>query len=151
MRADAAAGKDPQGIKMRERIEERAEARAEARAATFRELAAELSALEWIENHTPTLESDPVARREIQGRLAETSRLLQREVDQALGGGATATWWYRGDELTVEGSRHLSQVLSGISPLVAAKYQIVVMTMLFGASGISAALYLVLANRSARS
>ena len=40
------------------------------------------------------------------------------------------------------------QILSGISPLVAAKYQIVVMTMLFGASGISAALYLVLANRS---
>ncbi len=42
------------------------------------------------------------------------------------------------------------QILSGISPLVAAKYQIVVMTMLFGASGISAALYLVLAKRSLR-
>jgi len=40
------------------------------------------------------------------------------------------------------------QILSGVSPLVAAKYQIVVMTMLFGTSGISAALYLVLANRS---
>jgi len=40
------------------------------------------------------------------------------------------------------------QILSGVSPLVAAKYQIVVMKMLFGASGISAALYLVLANRS---
>jgi putative ABC transport system permease protein len=39
------------------------------------------------------------------------------------------------------------QILSGISPLIAAKYQIVVMTMLFGASGISAALYLVLARR----
>ena len=40
------------------------------------------------------------------------------------------------------------QILSGVSPLIAAKYQIVVMTMLFGASGISAALYLVLAHRS---
>ncbi len=40
------------------------------------------------------------------------------------------------------------QILSGVSPLVAAKYQIVVMTMLFGASGISAALYLTLANRT---
>ena len=39
------------------------------------------------------------------------------------------------------------QILSGVSPIVAAKYQIVVMTMLFGASGISAALYLMLANR----
>jgi putative ABC transport system permease protein len=42
------------------------------------------------------------------------------------------------------------QILSGVSPLVAAKYQIVVMTMLFGASGISAATYLALANRSLR-
>jgi putative ABC transport system permease protein len=40
------------------------------------------------------------------------------------------------------------QILSGVSPLVAAKYQIVVMTMLFGASGISAACYIVLASRS---
>ena len=39
------------------------------------------------------------------------------------------------------------QILSGISPLIAAKYQIVVMTMLFGSSGISAALYLLLARR----
>lgn len=38
------------------------------------------------------------------------------------------------------------QILSGVSPLVAAKYQIVVMCMIFGASGISAALYLVLAK-----
>lgn len=36
------------------------------------------------------------------------------------------------------------QILSGVSPLVATKYQIVVMTMLFGASGIAAALYLTL-------
>ncbi len=34
------------------------------------------------------------------------------------------------------------QILSGVSPVVATKYQIVVMTMLFGASGIAAGLYL---------
>jgi len=34
------------------------------------------------------------------------------------------------------------QILSGVSPLIAAKYQIVVMTMLFGATGVSAATYL---------
>lgn len=39
------------------------------------------------------------------------------------------------------------QILSGVSPLIAAKYQIVVMTMLFGASGISAATYLVLQRK----
>jgi len=36
------------------------------------------------------------------------------------------------------------QILSGVSPLVAVKYQIVVMCMIFGASGISATTYLVL-------
>ena len=36
------------------------------------------------------------------------------------------------------------QILSGVSPLVAAQYQIVVMTMLFGAEGISAASYLMM-------
>lgn len=34
------------------------------------------------------------------------------------------------------------QILSGISPLIAAKYQIVVMTMLFGVSGMASAIYL---------
>ena len=39
------------------------------------------------------------------------------------------------------------QILSGISPLVAVQYQIVVMCMIFGASGMSATFYLVLAKR----
>ena len=40
------------------------------------------------------------------------------------------------------------QILSGISPLVAARYQIVVMCMIYGASGLSAALFLVLVRKS---
>ena len=36
------------------------------------------------------------------------------------------------------------QILSGISPLIAARYQIMVMCMLFGAAGMSAAFFLVL-------
>lgn len=39
------------------------------------------------------------------------------------------------------------QILSGVSPFVAAKYQIVVMCMIFGSSGISAALYLSMAKQ----
>ena len=42
------------------------------------------------------------------------------------------------------------QILSGISPMIAAKYQIVVMSMIFGVSGISGALYLVLEHRGRR-
>jgi len=40
------------------------------------------------------------------------------------------------------------QILSGISPLIAARYQIMVMCMIFGSAGISAACYLVLARTS---
>ena len=39
------------------------------------------------------------------------------------------------------------QILSGVEPLLAVRYQIMVMAMLFGVSGISAAMYLVLAQR----
>ncbi len=39
------------------------------------------------------------------------------------------------------------QILSGVSPLIAAKYQIVVMAMFFGTSGIAAATYLQLEMR----
>ena len=36
------------------------------------------------------------------------------------------------------------QILSGVSPLIAASYQIMVMCMVFGSAGISSALFLVL-------
>lgn len=39
------------------------------------------------------------------------------------------------------------QILSGTSPLIAAKYQIVVMSMLFGVSGMSAAIFLTLQDK----
>ena len=39
------------------------------------------------------------------------------------------------------------QILSGVSPLIAARYQIMVMCMLFGAAGLSTILFLVLSRR----
>ncbi len=42
------------------------------------------------------------------------------------------------------------QILSGVSPLVAARYQIMVMLMIFGSSGISAAVFLQLLKHQAR-
>ncbi len=39
------------------------------------------------------------------------------------------------------------QILSGVSPVVAAKYQIVVMLMLFGVAGLSAAMFITLERR----
>jgi putative ABC transport system permease protein len=43
------------------------------------------------------------------------------------------------------------QILAGVSPLIAARYQIVVMCMLFGSSGLAAAFYLMLARPDVRS
>jgi len=43
------------------------------------------------------------------------------------------------------------QILSDVSPLIAARYQIMVMCMVFGAAGISAACFLVLARTMERS
>jgi len=40
------------------------------------------------------------------------------------------------------------QILSGVSPLIAARYQIMVMCMIFGASGMTTAMYLELTGRS---
>ena len=39
------------------------------------------------------------------------------------------------------------QILSGVSPFIAARYQIMVMCMIFGSAGISSALFLVLSKR----
>ena len=41
------------------------------------------------------------------------------------------------------------QILAGVEPLIAVRYQIVVMCMLFGVTGMSAAAYLVMVNRYA--
>ena len=40
------------------------------------------------------------------------------------------------------------QILSGVSPLIAARYQIMVMCMIFGSAGISATIFLLLLSRS---
>ncbi len=40
------------------------------------------------------------------------------------------------------------QILSGVSPLVAARYQIMVMCMIFGAAGLSTVVFLALIRRS---
>ncbi len=42
------------------------------------------------------------------------------------------------------------QILSGVSPLIAARYQIVVMCMIFGSAGISAVCYLLLVENKSK-
>jgi hypothetical protein len=80
----------------------------------IRGLSFDLAALEWVQSNTPQLQSDPVARRELSGRIAEADRLLRRALGSLLGGANTGTWHHvRGDEV-VRSSRDLARVVSDL-------------------------------------
>ena len=80
------------------------------------DLAAELSALEWVQSNTPELAKDPVARRELTARIAETRRLVLEESGRLLDGGTRqgCEWFYRGDLLRISSSSDLARELSAI-------------------------------------
>ncbi len=78
------------------------------------ELAAELSALEWVQLHTPDLNDDIVARREVATRIAETERLIRDEVARLLGGGIPGDWLTRDQRHEVGSARALARLLSDV-------------------------------------
>jgi len=79
----------------------------------LRELALELAAVESVLTHTPELENDAVARREVQLRLAEAERLLRVELQRLTSSDACA-WFYRGKEHKVRNARELNGFLSEV-------------------------------------
>lgn len=80
----------------------------------LRELALELSALERVQLHTPQLQDDAVARRELAGRMAEADRLLRLEIARILTGRGACGWYYRGRALAIQSARELASTLSDI-------------------------------------
>ncbi|MBE7483613.1 MAG: hypothetical protein HS104_26995 [Polyangiaceae bacterium] len=79
----------------------------------LREVAMDLAALEWVQNHTPELQSDAVARREVAARLADAERVLRAELG-SLAEGDGCVWWYRGEFCSLGTARRLSGFLSDI-------------------------------------
>lgn len=80
-----------------------------------RSLARELTALEWVRAHTAELRDDPVARRELDGRIADAQRLLAEELSRTVSGrGEGATWFEAGEPLTVRGGRGLAEFVSTV-------------------------------------
>jgi hypothetical protein len=80
--------------------------------------ASEIELLRWVEQHTPELQSDVVARRELRARIAVAEEHLEREV-RALFSPSESTahstlWLHDGIPQHVETARSLSQVLSDI-------------------------------------
>ena len=77
------------------------------------ELASELSALERIENSTPALRADPVARKELGARIAEVRQLLDQEVARVYSAdNAECEWYTPKGPLSCKSSRDLMGALS---------------------------------------
>jgi hypothetical protein len=79
------------------------------------DLAWELAALERVEQMTPSLQSDPVARKELCARLDELTQLLEQEVARVFAPeNPDAAWWGPGGCLPVQSSRELMGALSNL-------------------------------------
>jgi hypothetical protein len=87
----------------------------------LREAIVELGALEWVRAHTPELASDPVARNELNGRLADAEGTIRNEMAGLMSGQREAVWYFRGQPLTANNSRELGSRLSDICDQVYAK------------------------------
>lgn len=84
------------------------------------QLTQELRGLHWIRENTPELRDDPVARRELRGRINAVEILIRNEIDQTLSAhrlakGNSCRWFSQGKELTDRFGRGLSHLLSILS------------------------------------
>ena len=84
------------------------------------QLTQELRSLHWIQDNTPALRDDPVARRELRTRIQAIEALIRSEIEttlspQQLAKGVGCRWFYRGEEQTAAFGRGLSAWLSTLS------------------------------------
>lgn len=83
----------------------------------IREAAHELRALHWVQDNTPELRDDRVARRELSNRFALVERQLSQSIEQLLNPatapyGASTTWHWRGQQQPIKQTREVMQLLS---------------------------------------
>jgi hypothetical protein len=84
------------------------------------QLAQTLRRLHWVQENTPELRDDPVARRELRTRIHTIELLLRSEIEttlsaQQLSKGNGCRWFYKGEEQTTAFGRGLSYWLSTLS------------------------------------
>ncbi len=87
-------------------------------AAALRAAARDLGALEWVQANTAELRDDPIARHELDGRIADAEQKVRVELEALSNGSAPCDWCYRGDLLSVSASTPLTRHLSTICDLV---------------------------------
>ncbi len=79
----------------------------------LRELCHELVCLRWVTSHTPELEADRTARRELQARLAIAEQNLHAHLDWIFSpANAECAWYYRGKLAKLTSQRQLNDLLS---------------------------------------
>lgn len=87
------------------------------RTARLTELVSELRCLQWVQDNTPELRDDPVARRELRTRAGMLETLIRNELDTALATNRLTNqtgsrWYHRGVALaTVRGLSHVLSII----------------------------------------
>lgn len=82
----------------------------------LRELCHELVCLSWVSLHTPELEADRTARREVQARLAISEQNLQTHLDWVFSPAnkGRCDWFYKGNMISLSSQRELNDLLSQV-------------------------------------
>jgi len=89
------------------------------RTARLAELLQELRCLHWVEDNTPELSGDLVARRELRARLVAVEALIQNELERSislhrLGDVSNARWFYTGSSIQLQSHQGLTHFISNI-------------------------------------
>lgn len=81
----------------------------------LRELCHELLCLRWVADHTPELESDRTARKELYARLAITEQNLRSHLEWVFSpANERCEWYYRGHVVSLSSQRQLNDLLSRV-------------------------------------
>ena len=81
---------------------------------------AELARLRWVEDHTPELDGDATARRELAARIAEAEQTVSNQLSSLFGSNIVVqderkcTWYNAGDTVQIASRRELNAHLSTI-------------------------------------
>ena len=80
----------------------------------LQELCHELAGLRWLAEHTPELESDRTARKEVHARLTLAETNLRNHLDWVFspGNADRSSWFFQGEEIALESRRDLNDLLS---------------------------------------
>lgn len=83
--------------------------------AALRELTLELVGLRWVADHTPELEADRTARRELHARLAVAEQNLRTHLDWLFSpANEDCAWYARGAEVALATPRQFNDLLSRV-------------------------------------